>query len=80
MDDTTTQTEEDALKSALSVVNIAEKKARIYSRLLTDTSLAKAMEQLACRHEEQKISLQTLLYGDKKNKKKGEKAEEDDET
>ena len=64
--------EKESLNALLSTLNIAEKKARIYSRLLTDTSLAKSMENLACRHEEQKTTLQALL-GDKKAKKsKGE--------
>ncbi len=64
-----------SLKSLLSIINIAEKKARIYSRLLTDVSLAKGMEKLACRHEEQKAALQSLL-GEKKKKAKGSGEEE----
>ena len=63
MDDTTTQTEEDALKSALSVVNIAEKKARIYSRLLTDTSLAKVSsfqkQRTSCFRKTARITILT---------------------
>ena len=60
--------EKNSLNALLSIINIAEKKARIYSRLLTDVSLAKAMEKLACRHEEEKTALQSLL-GDKKSKR-----------
>ena len=60
--------EKNSLQTLLSLVNLAEKKARIYSRLLTDVSLAKSMEKLACRHEEEKTTLQALL-GDKKSKK-----------
>ncbi len=64
--------EKEGLENVLRVLNIAEKKARIYSRLLTETSLAKAMEELACRYEDEKTTLQALLYGstDKQNKKK----------
>lgn len=63
--------EECALRDLLSMLNIAEKKARIYSRLLTEVSLAKGMEKLACSQEEQKNILQTLL-GEKKKKTRGE--------
>mgnify|MGYP003297570341 CR=1 FL=1 len=38
-----------AIERILSALNIAEKKARIYSRLLTEVSLAEAMEELACK-------------------------------
>ena len=67
----TRKDEECALRDLLSMLNIAEKKARIYSRLLTEVSLAKGMEKLACSHEEQKNILQTLL-GEKKKKTRGE--------
>ncbi len=69
-----TERETRGIKAVLSLLNIAEKKARIYSRLLTEVSLAQSMEELACRYEEQKVALQTLLYGkaDKKNKKNGQ--------
>lgn len=60
-----------AIERILSALNIAEKKARIYSRLLTEVSLAKAMEELACKQEEQKVALQKLLYGKAEKKKKG---------
>ncbi len=71
-DKTTDSMEERiAIERILSALNIAEKKARIYSRLLTEISLAKAMEELACKHEEQKVALQTLLYGKAEKKKKG---------
>lgn len=49
------------LQKTLEIVSLAEKKARIYSRLLTETSLAKAMERLACRHEKQTKELGALL-------------------
>ncbi len=73
--DTQTQMEIEArgLENALCILNIAEKKARIYSRLLTEVSLAKAMEVLACSYEEQKVALQTLLYGKADRKKQRDK-------
>ena len=67
---TENEVEKEALKGIVSVLNIAEKKARIYSRLLTEVSLAKAMEELACKHEKQKEELQTLLYGKAKKSTK----------
>ena len=42
---------------------IVEKKAKIYSRLLTDAVLAKTMEEVSLRHEERKARLLTLAYG-----------------
>ncbi len=68
--------EERGLECALRVLNIAEKKARIYARLLTEVSLAKSMEGLACRYEEQKTQLQTLLYGKSEKKNKQNKQNE----
>ncbi|MBQ7924452.1 MAG: hypothetical protein IJ329_04005 [Clostridia bacterium] len=64
------EVEKRAIERILSVINVAEKKARIYSRLLTEVSFAKAMEKLACRHEEQKAALQKLIgKGEKADKK-----------
>lgn len=61
--------EEKYLKELMDLEDLAEKKARIYSRLLTEPSLAKEMENLSKRHEERKERIELLLYG--KNKKKG---------
>ena len=60
--------EETALKRLLGVEDLAEKKARIFSRLLTDVALAKEMESLAKRHEQHKGVLLNLL-GQKPQKK-----------
>ena len=48
--------------------DLAEKKAKIYSRLLTEVSLAEAMETLAVRHAERKAEL-LALAGKKEDKK-----------
>ena len=61
--------EEKYLKELMELEDLAEKKARIYARLLVEPPLAKAMEELALRHEERKERLHFLLYG--KSKKKG---------
>lgn len=51
---------------------LAEKKTKIYSRLLTETSLAKEMEELSLRHEKRKNEL-LLLSGEKIPKRKNGK-------
>ncbi len=43
--------------------DLSVKKARVYSRLLTDTALAEDMEALAIRHEERKKALKKLIGG-----------------
>ena len=55
--------------------DLAEKKLKIYSRLLTDTALAKDMETLSARHKKRKESLLTLACG-KESKNNGEEGEE----
>lgn len=61
--------EEKYLKELMELEDLAEKKARIYSRLLVEPALAKEMESLSVRHEKRKETIERLLYG--KNKKKG---------
>ena len=53
--------------------DLAEKKAKIYSRLLTEPALAQEMEALAKRHAERKMRLETLATG--KEPKKEEENE-----
>ena len=48
--------------------DLAEKKAKIYSRLLTEVNLATEMETLAVRHAERKQTL--LKFAGKKGEKK----------
>ena len=50
--------------------DLAEKKAKIYSRLLTEVNLAQEMETLAVRHANKKASLLAFVG------KKGNKNEE----
>lgn len=63
-----TQCEQPTIEQLIEMEDLAEKKARIYSRLLTDVSLAKAMETLAEKHKERKSALCTLLSGKKEKK------------
>lgn len=59
MQNTQGRTGDNALfRSIAEIEDLAEKKAKIYSRLLTETNLAEQMETLAVRHANRK---QTLL-------------------
>ena len=51
------------LKNLIEIEDLAEKKTKIYSRLLIEPSLAKAMEELSLRHEKRKERIEQLLYG-----------------
>lgn len=52
--------------------DVLGKKVKIYSRLLTDSALAKAMEGLALRHEKRKEDLLALVLGEEPKKKNGQ--------
>lgn len=60
--------EEKYLKEVMELEDLAEKKTRIYSRLLVEPALAKEMENISKRHEERKERIQLLLYGKSKKK------------
>ena len=60
--------EKETLIKMLQLEDLAEKKAKIYSRLLTDNALAKEMESLSLRHEKRKEKLTILVYGKCKKK------------
>ena len=62
--------EKNALREALKIEDLLEKKTKIYSRLLTDTALAKDLEGLSARHKARKESLLALL-GEKSKKDGG---------
>ncbi len=59
--------EKELLSALMRAEDLAEKKTRVYSRLLTEISLAKKMEELANRHAERKKNLQALISGEKPN-------------
>ena len=50
------------LKELLLLEDLADKKAKIYSRLLMDVEKAKKMEALSARHEERKKEIENVLY------------------
>ena len=61
--------EKEGLKILLSLEDLAEKKTKIFSRLLMDAKLAGEMEQLSLRHEERKERIEKLLFGKAQKKK-----------
>jgi hypothetical protein len=75
MQKTKTQEPFSYLETLIKLEDIAEKKTKIYSRLLTDPSLAKEMEELSLRHEKRKEKLESLLLGEKRTTQ--EKEQED---
>ncbi len=60
---------EEFLKKLVQLEDLAEKKAKIYSRLLMDTAIAKEMEELSLRHEKRKEELVKLFSGKQKEEK-----------
>ncbi len=55
--------ENEYLKNLMEMEDLAEKKTKIYSRLLIEPALASAMEELSARHEKRKETLERLLQG-----------------
>lgn len=53
--------EKNVLQRLVQIEDIAEKKAGIYARLLTEPTLAQAMEKTAMSHKERKQALSSLL-------------------
>ncbi len=50
------------LENLIAMEDLAEKKTKIYARLLIDSALAGEMEGLSIRHAERKKILEKLLY------------------
>lgn len=74
----TVNTEACFLTVLAQLEDLAEKKMKIYSRLLTEVSLAKALEELSARHAERKSALESLACGKAKTKSK-DKDEENEQ-
>lgn len=58
--------EKNALKRLIEVEDVAGKKAGVYAKLLTEPSLAQAMEKTAKAHQQRKQALIALLGEEKK--------------
>lgn len=67
--------ERDILLALVQMEDLAEKKAKIHSRLLIEPSLAQDMEAQAQRHAERKKRLETLATG-----KEPKREDKEDET
>jgi hypothetical protein len=65
--------EKEILFSLIKLEDLAEKKAMIHSRLLTEPALAQEMEALSKRHMERKNRLLSLV-GEKVEKEGGDEA------
>ncbi|MBO5736670.1 MAG: hypothetical protein J6S04_02570 [Clostridia bacterium] len=52
--------------------DVLSKKAKIYSRLLTDPALAKSAEEVGLHHEKRKDELVALALGKTSKKKNGQ--------
>ena len=65
---------ENLLKNVITLEDLAEKKAKIYARLLIDPAIAQDLERISKRHQERKAKLENLLYASK-DKKGGEEDE-----
>ena len=63
-----TKCEQPIIQELIALEDLAEKKTKIYSRLLMDAALAKDMEKLSERHKDRKQALCTLLSGKKGDK------------
>lgn len=61
--DARVQKEKQALLRLSELEDLAEKKMKIYARLLTDAALAEDMETLALKHAERKTALKSLACG-----------------
>ncbi len=61
--------ENEYLKTLIELEDLAEKKTKIYSRLLMEAGLAGEMESLSARHAKRKQEVSLLLYGEPQKRK-----------
>ena len=62
--------ETEIVERLVALEDLAEKKCKIYSRLLTEVALAQEMESLSTRHAERKKAIGKTVF--KKETKKDE--------
>ena len=56
------ENEERLLQDLMALEDLAEKKAKIYARLLIDPAIAQDMDKISTRHQERKNTISSLLY------------------
>lgn len=64
--------EKEVLSTLIELEDLAEKKAKIHSRLLIEPSIAQEMERISKCHAQRKLRLKTLLTGKVKKEEKDE--------
>ena len=67
-----TPRETELIATLAEIEDLAEKKTRIYSRLLIEQALAKEMEELSARHTVRRERLEKLAFGKVKKEKMGQ--------
>lgn len=67
-----TPRETELIKTLAEIEDLAEKKTKIYSRLLTEQALAQQMEELSARHNARRKRLEKLAFGKAKKEEKGQ--------
>lgn len=67
-----TPRETELIRTLVEVEDLAEKKTKIYSRLLTEQTLAEEMKALSERHAGRRARLEALAFGKAKKEDKGQ--------
>ncbi|MBQ7769782.1 MAG: hypothetical protein IJ373_01185 [Clostridia bacterium] len=67
-----TPRETELIKTLAEIEDLAEKKTKIYSRLLIEQTLATEMESLSARHTARRERLEKLAFGKAKKTDKGQ--------
>lgn len=67
-----TPRETELIQTLAEIEDLAEKKTKIYSRLLTEQTLAQEMESLSSRHTARRERLEKLAFGKAKKEEKGQ--------
>lgn len=71
----TIEVEEKLLDRLIAMEDLAEKKTKIYARLLIEPALAKEMDKFSMNHKKRKTKLSSLLYKPSKKEEGGEESE-----
>lgn len=67
-----TPRETELIQTLAQIEDLAEKKTKIYSRLLTEQALATEMEALSARHTARRERLEKLAFGKAQKGEKGQ--------
>ncbi len=67
-----TPRETELIQTLAEIEDLAEKKTKIYSRLLTEQTLAQEMKSLSARHTARRERLEKLAFGKSKKEEEGQ--------